>query len=367
MKTRKKVLIGAGNQELQVSGSPAQARGISDKGYSDANLSTAKGYTDSEIQKLDSSASPASGNNVLTGITITDGKITGSTSASAVLTSGNQTIAGNKTFSGDTTLSGLVTAGKTNFISSSNEFNFIPAGFNNVVYINYRSASGAAAAVSSYYFDNGDSNGGLADLYAKKGVFTSLQSGTAPSVDNDVIRKSDLDDATYVKVRHNYNYSGSNTTYVGKRSDHLQFYIYPAAFGLTSFSGIDYADAIVDFFLVGDAFRTWNGSTYKNYDFSITRTWIRCFFNTSMHVVNTGVNIQRNDGGHDVCRYSNAFIYETQIRVFGSSSYIQVDPEVGSQIFTETSQGGARSAVLNDQTANSNCSMTVYTLGYSKR
>lgn len=192
MKTRKKVLIGAGNQELQVSGSPAQARGISDKGYSDANLSTTKGYTDSEIQKLDSSASPASGNNVLTGITITNGKITGSTSASAVLTSGNQTIAGNKTFSGDTTLSGLVTAGKTNFISSLNEFNFIPAGFNSAVHINYRSAAGSAAAVSSYYFDSGDSQGGLADLYAKKGVFTSLQSATAPSASIDVARLQDL-------------------------------------------------------------------------------------------------------------------------------------------------------------------------------
>ena len=200
MKTRKKVLIGAGNQELQVSSSPAQARGISDKGYSDANLSTAKGYTDSEIQKLDSSASPASGNNVLTGITITDGKITGSTSASAVLTSGNQTIAGNKTFSGDTTLSGLVTAGKTNFISSSNEFNFIPAGFDNVVHINYRSASGAAAAVSSYYFDSGDSSGGLADLYAKKGVFTSLQSATAPDADDDVIRKYEWNRAYLNKI-----------------------------------------------------------------------------------------------------------------------------------------------------------------------
>lgn len=70
MKTRKKVLIGAGNQKLQVSG-------------------------------LDSSASPASGNNVLTGITITDGKITESSSASAVLTSGNQTIAGTKTFTNE--------------------------------------------------------------------------------------------------------------------------------------------------------------------------------------------------------------------------------------------------------------------------
>lgn len=48
----------------------------------------------------------------------------------------------------------------TGHVTASNEFNFLPAGFNNVLHVNYKAIDQSACNVSEYVFDNG--NGGRA-------------------------------------------------------------------------------------------------------------------------------------------------------------------------------------------------------------
>ena len=50
------------------------------------------------------------------------------------------------------------------FISRANEFNFVPAGFNNGVWVNYRAVDGSSVTISGYSFGNGAK--GLADISA---------------------------------------------------------------------------------------------------------------------------------------------------------------------------------------------------------
>lgn len=63
--------------------------------------------------------------------------------------------------SGDTMTGPLNCPFNNNFIIHGNEFNFIPQGYNNDVFFNYR-----GGAVGDYHFTNGDSNGGLANIRA---------------------------------------------------------------------------------------------------------------------------------------------------------------------------------------------------------
>lgn len=63
--------------------------------------------------------------------------------------------------SGDTMTGPLNCPFNNNFIVHGNEFNFIPQGYNNDVFINYR-----GGAVGDYHFTNGNSNGGLANIRA---------------------------------------------------------------------------------------------------------------------------------------------------------------------------------------------------------
>ena len=63
--------------------------------------------------------------------------------------------------SGDTMTGPLNCPFNNNFIVHGNEFNFIPQGYNNDVFFNYR-----GGAVGDYHFTNGDSNGGLANIRA---------------------------------------------------------------------------------------------------------------------------------------------------------------------------------------------------------
>lgn len=63
--------------------------------------------------------------------------------------------------SGDTMTGPLNCPFNNNFIVHGKEFNFIPQGYNNDVFVNYR-----GGVVGDYHFTNGDSNGGLANIRA---------------------------------------------------------------------------------------------------------------------------------------------------------------------------------------------------------
>ena len=60
----------------------------------------------------------------------------------------------------------------TNHLTSANEFNFIPNGYNKDIYFNYR-AIGGTGTVSAYRFTNGAGTGGYALCYATNFITTS--------------------------------------------------------------------------------------------------------------------------------------------------------------------------------------------------
>lgn len=112
--------------------------------------------------------------------------ITGDTTLNSALTVGGVTTLGstldvtgattiNSTLdvAGRGTFVGLTSTSDNMFIAHGNEFNFIPDGYSNTIYINYQTVSrNSSGAVSSYVFLTGNgSTTSYADLQAKNAIF----------------------------------------------------------------------------------------------------------------------------------------------------------------------------------------------------
>ena len=77
-----------------------------------------------------------------------------------------------------------------NVVVASNEFNFVPSGFNSEIWLNYRGKDSTSATVTGYRFGNGA--GGCAPLYASNSITTSDRrlKKNITEIDDDRLKKA---------------------------------------------------------------------------------------------------------------------------------------------------------------------------------